>query len=238
MKKIIYSFIFLSISLFSQTIDIDKNNLKVDLKNNSVNLLKFPFVITSAGATTETPDNFTITSKNQTVTIIPAVDNPEIEWADLVIWSDTGDPYLIKVTADGNNTQIFTFASNTPSKAKSLKAARYETGKIESDIKKIMKKMALGEAIPGYSKVDVKKMFKTPDLNMQKEFFYDGGKYRAEQWFIQNTSNDIIFLDYENFYTSGILSIAFEKRTLKPNQITKAWFVVDKNTIFENIRNQ
>jgi hypothetical protein len=162
-KKIFLSILFILVQLNAATLDIDKENLKVNLKNNAVNLLNFPFLITSAKATTETPESFDITTKNKTVTIVLSADQVDLEWADLLVWSDKGEPYLIKLLANGNEGQIFNFASNENLSSPSLKAARYETGKIESDIKKIMKKIISGEQIPGYTKVDVKKMFKTHD---------------------------------------------------------------------------
>ena len=234
MKKLLLP-ITLSISLFAQTISIDKNNPEVHLKNNTVNLLKFPFVISEATATTENPDDFTISSKNQTVTIVPSSANDK-EKADLLVWSSSGDAYLLKLSVDGKTEQIFDMSSQKAEPVKTIKASRFETGQVESDIKSLIKSMVSTDSVEGYKKIEVKKMFKTHDLEMQKEFFYDGGKYRVEEWFLKNSTNDTLYLSYDNFFTTGILGISFEKQTIAPGEISKAWFVVDKNTVYQEMK--
>ena len=226
------------LAIFSETINLDKgNNIVIHLKNNATNLIKFPFVIQKANLTTASPDDFTVSSKNYSVIVVPTAEYPSSESGDLLVWSAEGDPYLIKIKPDGKNgEQIFEMGSNKVQNQVSQKAARFETGMIESDIKNITKALILNEEVPGYKKVDIKKKFFTPDLEMQKDYFYDGGKYRAEVWYIKNRTNDTLYLDYENFYTPGILGISFEKKTIKPGQISKAWIIIDKHTIYQNKR--
>jgi len=220
----------------ANTISLDKDKVSVNLKNNATNVLKFPFIIQKANMTTETPENFNVTAKNYAVIIIPTVESTKSESGDLLIWSSDGDPYLIKIKADGKKEQTFSFSSNKITTKVDLRAEKFETGRIESDIKNLVKRLVLEEDIPGYKKVNVKKKFNTPDLEMQKDIFYDGGKYRAEKWFIKNKTGDTLYLDYENFYAPGILGIAFEKNTLSPGQITKAWLILDKHTIYQNLK--
>ena len=98
-----------------------------------------------------------------------------------------------------------------------------------------MKKAAAGEPIPGYTKVEVKKQFLTPDLEMQKEFFYDGGKYRVETWFLKNTTDQLLTLDFTNFYTDGVLAMAFEINKLEPGQVGKMWMIINKSTIADRL---
>jgi len=238
LKKILVALFCLPIFLYAQTISLDQEHIVVNLKNNATNVLKFPFVIQKANLTTESPDDFSVVSKNYAVVVIPTAVSPEKESGDLLVWSEEGDPYLIKLKSNGKKDQTFNLSSNKIKTHTEQKAALFETGKIESDIKKLIKKMVLGEKIPGYKKVNVKKQFLTPDLKMQKDFFYDGGKYRVEQWFIENKTNDTLMLEYENFYTPGILAIAFEKQIIGPKKITKAWIVVDKHTIYEKIKDR
>ena len=234
--KIILSIFCLPIFLYAQTISLDQEHVVVHLKNNSTNILKFPFVIQKANLTTESPDDFSVVSKNYAVVVIPTAVSPEKESGDLLVWSAQGDPYLIELKSDGKTDKVFTIASNKIKTDIDQKAALFETGKIESDIKKLIKKMVLGEKIPGYKKVNVKKQFITPDLKMQKDFFYDGGKYRVEQWFIKNTTQDTLMLEYRNFYSPGILAISFEKQILDSDKITKAWLIIDKHTVYKKIK--
>lgn len=236
MRKIIKTLMFVAlvpILLFSKTVNLDQEIVKVELKNNSLNLLTFPFVIQEAKLSSETPENYSITSKNTSLAILPNSTIPE-ENADLLIWSAMGDAYLIKINSNGKDQQIV-FSSNKVEKNAPVEAKKFETGQIEKDVKRLVKLAVLDNGVPGYKKVDVKRIFETPDLTMQKEKFYDGGKYRVESWFLSNKTNDILSLDYENFYTNGILSIAFEKRKLEPGQVGKMWLIVNKSTISDKI---
>jgi len=221
--------------LSAQSISLDKEKIEIHLKNNSTNLINFPFVVQKANLTTETPNDFSVSSKNQTVVVIPTAELPDSESGDLLVWSNEGNPYLVKLKVDGKGEQVFNMVSNEIEIKPTTKAARFETGRIEKDIKRIIKKVVNGEKIPGYKRVDVKRKFKSTDLEMQKEYFYDGGKYRVEQWYIKNTTKDTLLLDYENFYTSGVLAIAFEKKKLFPGQITKAWLIINKNSIYQEL---
>jgi len=223
----------LPIVIYAKTVSLDSENVAANLKNNAVNLLTFPFVVYKANIVTENPENYTVTAKNSSLVILPTAEGIPQE-TDLVIWSVEGDAHIIKLSTTGKE-QKFTFSSNKLNNTTPIAAKKYETGKIEQDIKKLIKKSVLNEKIPGYKKVEVKKMFETPDLNMQKEYYYDGGKYRVETWYLQNKSSDNLTLDFENFYTNGILAIAFEKNNINPGQISKMWLVVNKSSIAEKI---
>lgn len=224
----------LPVIIFGKTISLDQDNISISLKNNAMNLVNFPFVIHEAKLSTESPEDFEIISKNTSVIILPTASLDE-EQADLVVWSAEGNAYLMKLNATGTE-QKFTMSSGNPGTTVSTAAKQFETGQIEKDIKGLVKKAVLGEEIPGYKKVDVKRVFQTPDLTMQKEFFQDGGKYRVETWFLKNKTNDKLSLDYENFYTNGVLSISFEKRVLNLGQIGKMWIIVNKSTIADKAK--
>lgn len=235
-KKILISSAMLPLALFSSTINLDKEDIHVELKNNALNLMNFPFIIHEAKLSTESPEDFQVTSKNTSIIILPTA-SIEAQEADLLVWSVTGDAYLIKINAKGKE-QKFSFSTNTGDTIIPMSAKKFETGQIEKDIKHLMKKIVSGEEIPGYKKVDIKRGFTTPDLNMQKELYYDGGKYRVESWFLSNKTADNLTLDYENFYTNGILAIAFEKKTLEPGQVTKMWLIVNKSTVADRIKRE
>lgn len=235
LKNILLAGLIIPAFLNAATVSLDEDKIKINLKNNSTNIINFPFIVQKASFTTETPDDFSVSSKNKTVVIIPTAVLPKSESGDLLIWSLEGNPYLIKITASGENDQTFDLVSNKIKIKPNMKAYQFETGVIDSDIKKLMKKMVAGEVIPGYKKVEIKKKFESTDLELQKEYFYDGGKYRAETWYIRNKSGESLLLDYENFYTPGVLAIAFEKKVLKPNEISKGWLIINKHTIHEQI---
>lgn len=228
------------VSLSAKIINIDKDVINVTLKNNAMNILEFPFIVEKANLLTENPDSFNVSSRNKTVVIIPTT-LEDTEKGDLLVWSALGNSYLLKISA-GGDIQKFNFVSNFGTKSGkghvNLEAARYETGQVEKDIKMIIKKLSAGEKIPGYQKQSVKKTFSTADLRLQKEFFYDGGKYRAEQWYVKNTSNGRVVLNYDTFRTNGVIGISFLKKSLNPGQITKVWLIIDKNTISNRIENR
>ncbi|MFL1706547.1 type-F conjugative transfer system secretin TraK [Campylobacter sp. MOP7] len=228
---IAFSVIFMALPSSAKTISLDNGKLvEVNLKNNTMNLLTFPFVIQSAQMSSETPEAFQVSSKNMSLIILATAENEE-ETADILVFSLSGEPFLLKVKATGD-TQSFTFVSNKVlNESAPVAAKKFETGKVERDITNIMKKAVLGEAIPGYTRVNVNKQFTTPDLLMQKEFYYDGGKYRVETWLVRNTTEYMLTLDFANFYTDGILAMAFEYNTIKPGQVTKMWLIINKSSI-------
>ena len=233
--KILAAIICLSGAIYAKTISLDAGgSIHVNLQNNKMNLLKFPFIIQSAQLSTETPESFQVTSKNMSLIILPTTLEPD-ETADVVLFSLTGEPYLLKITATGDEQQ-FVFTSNKViNESPTREAKQFETNRIERDITNIMKKAAAGEPIPGYTKVEVKKQFLTPDLEMQKEFFYDGGKYRVETWFLKNTTNQLLTLDFTNFYTDGVLAMSFEVNKLEPGQVGKMWMIINKSTIADRL---
>lgn len=235
MKKLLLLTIVLPMILFGKTISLEKDEVRVHLKNNSVNILNFPFIVHKANLATETPEDFSTSSKNKSVVIIPTAKLLE-EGGDLLVWSALGDPYLVKIDAKGKNDQKFYFSLNKEAALGDPRAAQFETGRISSDVSKLIKLSVLGKPIPGYQKTDVKKAFETRDLFLQKEYFYNGGKYRVETWYVQNKTNDKIALDYANFYTDGILFISFEKKVLDPGQVSKMWLIVNKATIADKIK--
>jgi hypothetical protein len=229
LKSTVLAAVLIPSIMFAKTISLDQEVITVELKNNAMNLVNFPFVVHEAKLSTESPEDFEIISKNTSVIILPTSVNTT-EQADLVVWSAEGDAFLLKLNTKGTE-QHFSMSSNKIETTTSVAAKQFETGQIEKDVKSLIKESVLNIPIPGYKKVDVKKIFQTPDLSMQKEYFYDGGKYRVETWFLNNKTSDTLSLDYEDFYTNGVLSIAFEKRVLEPGQIGKMWIIVNKSTI-------
>ena len=235
MIKKIFGLLFLFVLSFSKTISLDKHPIVVTLKNNEMNVLNFPFVIQDVKLASETPEDFKVIAKYKSLVITPTVVTYK-EKADLLIWSATGQPFLIKLQANAKADQVFNFVSNSYKKSLPLQAQQFETGRIEKDVRALMKRAILGEKIPGYTFVSVKRKFYTPDLILQKQYFYDGGRYRVETWYIKNRTNNTLILDYQDFYTPGILAISFESKKLKPGQIGKMWLIIDKNTIYQRIK--
>lgn len=74
--------------------------------------------------------------------------------------------------------------------------AKFESGKIDADMKKLLKSaIFLEEPIGGYKKMEIGRQFHTKDLLMQKEYLLDGGKYRVEKWYLKNKTMDKLVLD-------------------------------------------
>lgn len=221
----------------SKTVNLDKEDINIELVNNKMNLLIFPFIVHDAKLSTEAPEEFQVQTKNTTVMIVPTMLSEKQE-SDLLVWSTTGDAFLVKINGKGTNDQKFTFSSSKITVPANTAAKQFESGKIEQDIKNLIKKSSSGSTISGYKKIEVKRLFETRDLNMQKEYFLDGGKYRVEKWILENKTSETLSLDYENFYTNGVLAIAFEVRKLEPYQIGEMTLIINKSTIADqNKRN-
>jgi len=215
-------------SYATQVRNIDSGVVKVSIKNNKANVLNFPFIVEEAKIATSSPKSFQIKAKKDSIVIIATATVPSTR-ADLIIWSQDGYTYLLKLDIKGLD-QSWNFTSNRvhPTTKKTIK---FESGKIDNDVKKLIKKAMLKKNIPGYKKVKVKRQFDTADLLMQKDYIFDGSKYRIEKWFLKNKTNYPIKLDEGNIYTKGILAIAFESRTIPPHKIGTMYLLVNKATI-------
>lgn len=230
--------VVLAASVSAKTISLDTDEvISIHLKNNGINVLKMPFVVQNASLATKYKNVFKIKVKNRSIIIAPSVSSANAIKAtgDLLVFSMKGNSYLIKIDVLGNS-QIFEFTTNKEEAYLPPQAKVFETGKIERDVKRLIKTVINKREIPGYKKVSVKRIFKTPDLRLQKNVMFDGGKYRVEEWFVENSTEDVLTLDYENFYTNGILAIAFEKGTIEPGEITRMWLIVDKATVVDRLK--
>lgn len=217
-----------------ETHSLDEGFAEITTKNNKVNILNFPFLIKDAKVVSATAESFSANNQGKSIVLTPTTIY-KTEKADLLITSREGDTYVIELKAENKakTERIFNFTSNKAQKSTASQQV-YETGKIDKDISKLLKKAMLGEKISGYKMLEVKRQFNTPDLLMQKEYILDGGKYRVEKWFVQNKSTtDEIAFEESNFYTNGILGIAFEDDHIDPKQTTVMWLIINKASLAE-----
>ena len=215
-----------------ETHSLDEGFAEITAKNNKVNVLNFPFLIKEAKVVSATTESFSANNHGKSIVLTPTTIY-KTEKADLLITSRDGDTYVIELKAENkiDTERIFNFTSNKAQKPSASQQV-FETGKVDKDISKLLKRAMLGEKISGYKMLEVKRQFSTPDLLMQKEYILDGGKYRVEKWYIQNKSSvDEIAFEEGNFYTNGILAIAFEEDHLKPELTTVMWLVVNKASL-------
>jgi len=215
-------------SYAKKVMNLDSGELSISIKNNKANVLNFPFTVAEAKIATADEKDFSIKAKGDSIVIIPSVTSPSTR-GDLIIWSKDGYTYLFKVDVKGAH-QFYDFTSNRV-KRSTKKTAKFESGKVDTDIKKLIKKVMTKNNIPGYKKVKVKRQFNTEDLLMQKDYIFDGSKYRVEKWFLKNKTNMTIKLDEANIYTKGIIGISFEPATIPSHKIGVMYLIVNKSTI-------
>ena len=227
MKKVFILAITMFISA-NAAINIDSGKAKVSLMKDRANVLIFPFLIDDAKIATEYNDNYQIKAKKDSLVIIPT--GKKSDKADLIVWSVSHDTFIINLKNNGKK-QMFNFTYNGETGYKTRTAMQFETGKIDSDIKKIIKNIRIKGVVPGYSKIKVKRQFRTNRLLMQKDLIYDGAKYRAESWFVKNTTSSTVFLDEASMYTKGIIAIDFEQRELKPRETTRMILIINKSSL-------
>jgi hypothetical protein len=229
MKIYIILLIFVS-SLFSSSVySLDSGKLKLSLKNNKANILNFPFKIKTAKIASENPDDYSVQVNGYTVILIPTIEKNTYMEADLIVFSKEGDSFLINVNGSGTE-QLFNLSTNRVVPIHSTKVKKFESGRIDDDIKKLMKAVILEKHIPGYKMTKIKRVFNTSDLEMQKDVMLDGSRYRVEKWYLRNKNNAILVLDSGDFYTKGVLAIAFKDQKIMPNATTIMWLVIDKSS--------
>jgi len=235
MKKLITLLLITATSIFAaQVRSLDRGQVDVSIVNNKANVLNFPFNITDAKLVTQDPKDFQIKAKRNTIIVVASTKDSTAK-ADLVAWSDDGYTYLIRIDVKGED-QLWNFTTNRRVR-QNINSAKFETGKIERDIKKLLKAVELEKNIPGYKKTKVKKQFTTNDLLMQKDLMYDGGKYRVEKWYLKNITDVPVTLDEGAFYTKGVLSISFQKPYLNPEEVGEMLIIIDKGSIVAPLSN-
>ena len=230
MKRIISMFLATSSIIFATTVkNIDSGEIKINIADNQANILNFPFLISKAKLVTEDSDKFNVKVERTSVVVVAA--NGKHSEADLLVWSNDHYPYLIKMKPKGKE-QFWNFTSN---RVQPLKKENYkfEVGSIDSSIKKLIKTAMNKDNIPGYSRVKVKRIFNTRDILMQKDTMYNGSKYRVEKWYLKNKKGYPIKLDEADFYTKGILAIAFSERTLLPHATGLMYLVINKASLIK-----
>jgi len=210
--------------------NIDSGVVAISVKNNQANVLTFPFLIKNVQLISNRSDAFTVKVKGNSITLVPKAESKDIK-ADLVILSRDNYSYLVKINLRGLD-EFWEFTSNRvkPFTRSSLK---FETGNVDSDVKKLISMVENKHNIPGYKKTEVHRKFYSGNLTMEKAWLYDGSRYRVEEWYLQNTSRHPITLDEGSFYTKGILAISFEKRHLAPYEIVKMYMIVNKSSLEE-----
>ena len=224
MKKILLSLSILTVSIFG-AVNLDSGKATISLQKDRANVLKFPFLIDDAKIATEDDSNYEIKAKQNSLVIIPTGNSKDK--ADLIVWSADQETFIISLRNNGKR-QIFDFTYNGETSFKNSKAAAFETGRIDADIKKLIKEVKLNNRIKGYSKVKIRRQFKTQTMLLQKNNIFTGAKYRVEEWYVENRLSRTLFLDEATFYTKGIIAIDFDQRELKPHETTKMILIVNK----------
>lgn len=215
-----------------ETHSLDEGFTEITTKNNKVNVLNFPFLIKEAKVVSATAESFAANNQGKSIVLTPTTIY-QTEKADLLITSKDGDTYVIELKAENkpDTERVFNFTSNKAQKP-SVSQQVYETGKVDQDVNKLLKSAMLGEPIAGYKMLEVRRQFNTPDLLMQKDYILDGGKYRVEKWFVQNKSSfDTVGFEEGNFYTNGVLAIAFEDDHIEAQQTTVMWMIINKASL-------
>lgn len=220
-----------SISFGVETKDIDNGFVSVKLSNNTANVLNFPFKVKKANIVSQVPENFQTKSEGSAIIVMPTTVKQN-ESADLIVTSKDDYTFIINLQT-GNSERVFNFTTNKVS-TPTVEQEKFESGKIDNDMKQLLKSAILEKKIPGYKKMEVKRIFNTDELVMQKDYILDGGKYRVEKWFLKNKSlTDTLILDEGNFYTNGILAIAFEMPKIPADSIVSMWLVINKSSFVD-----
>lgn len=222
--------IIISSSLYAlETKNIDEGFASIKILNNEANILNFPFKIKKANVISQVPENFTTKAEGSSIIVMPTTEL-KTEKADLIVTSKDDYTFVINMTTGGSE-RIFNFNTNKVEKS-SPEQMKFESGKVDVDMKGLLKKAISEEPIAGYKKLEVKRQFDTPDLQMQKEYILDGGKYRVEKWFLKNKSKtETVVLDEASFYTNGILAIAFEVPKIPADKVASMWLVINKTSL-------
>ena len=217
--------------LFSSAINLDNGKGLIELKLDRANVLNFPFIVKEATVAAENMDNYQIKSTNNSIIVIPTGTNTDL--SDLIVTSSEKNTFIITLKNTGNS-QVFNFTYNGESSFNKSKTSKFESNKLDKDVKKIIKSVLVKGTIPGYSRVLINKKFDVKNMTLQKNYIYNGSKYRVEEWYIRNNLKTKLFIDEATFYTKGIIAINLEQRELQPKEVIKMIMIVNKIELSED----
>lgn len=109
----------------------------------------------------------------------------------------------------------------------------FESGRMDTDARNIIKTILLEKKLTGFEKAPAYQAINANQYLLERVERYTGAKYVVDRWNINNTSNNTLYFEEEDFYTSGILAVAIEKNRVQPNERIFLLTIINKNSVFE-----
>lgn len=230
---IICSIFLIGVSLHAMKLKITTDEPKeIKISNTKNSLLNFNFYVKSAKLIENKEKTTKLSILDKGLVLTPLTKNAN---GDIVISNDKGESYFIHFEASKHYEDvIFSFKDlDYEPITSNYKKPKYnfETGKVEKDIKNIIKALMNNAKLTGFSRKSSSIKIRNPEFVMIKEARYTGAYYVVDKWYIQNTTNQELYFDEEDFYTKGIIAISITKNRLEPGETAILFSVINKASL-------
>lgn len=219
----------LTLSAGSHTIG-QRAPLEVQVSGVKPSVLDFNFVISSAKLILSDEDAAAIEVLDRGVLIIPRKTHPA---GTIVLTAKDGRNYVVNFAGDGNETMQHIEDPAQEYDAMQNEKLTFETDQIDADARNIVKAILLQKPISGYKKIESPKRIRTSEFEMVRDHRYVGGKYVADYWQIQNSSNEVKYFKESEFYTKGVLAVGLQKYRVEPGERIYLLLLLNKVSIYK-----
>jgi len=150
----------------------------------------------------------------------------------IVLSARDGSVYTVNIE-DGGKKSVFRVEDPLQLFNTSVKKFNFESGKMDQDARNIIKTILLKKPLSGFEKSLSSQTIDTEQYNLTRVERHTGSRYVVDGWNITNISNESLYFNEEDFYTSGILAVALEKNRVLKGETVFLYIIINKNTVFE-----
>ena len=155
--------------------------------------------------------------------------------ATIVLSARDGSIYTISLSGGGKKA-MFRLDDPMQTYNKKGKAFEFESARIDTDARNIIKTILLNKKLAGFKKEKAYQSIKVKQYNISRIERYVGGKYVVDRWVIKNTTLDSLYFNEEDFYTEGVLAVAVEKNRVLTGESIFLITILNKHSIYNKAK--
>jgi len=235
MKKIINILIFnvvLAVSVAAGTIRISNDNATdLYIAASKPSVVDFNFIVKKAKLVQAFSDASSLELLDKGFILIP---KKSVIAATVVVTAMDGTTYVLNMQTRRERVKSV-FHLEDPMqgyKSKAQKNLRFETDKIDTDARNIVKAILLDKPLSGFEKVKAERSVSGTDIDMRRKNRYVGSKYVADRWEITNKTGKVLYFSGEDFYTKGVLAVSLQKKRIQPGESVFMITLLNKYSVY------
>jgi hypothetical protein len=239
MKKtiaILTSSLILSAGLLAESYKITTNTpVELEVADSKPAVLDVNFKVKQAKLIQSDKAMAAIETLEQGVLYIPMKSKAQ---GIVVITALDGKNYVVNINTGGDKT-VFHLEDPTQEFNDDTQAElSFETDRIVTDARNIVKAILLQKPISGFKKISAERLVSSDEIKLSREYRYVGGKYVADYWLIKNITNEVLYFEADEFYTSGVLAVSLQKNRIEPGETMYMISILNKHTVYESEKSE